>query len=147
MSRASFRFIRSCRGTGKCQKGVLDTHREYYAVFSLFLPASPPSPLMPVSPSRSHLILSELSGHVLFGSLQSVLQVSGPGFGFFHSQLSTLLRLSQLVLQTAALRGDRDKKSSILYWTSLYLIMFFMFRILFTLYYFVFTIKHFVTLF
>lgn len=66
---------------------------------------------LPVLPSLPpHLILSELPGHVLLGPLQCVLQVSGPSFGFFHRQLSTLLRLSQLVLQTATLMEHRDKE-------------------------------------
>lgn len=55
---------------------------------------------------RPHLVLPQLSGHVLLGSLQSILQVSGSGFGFFHSQFSALLRFSQLVLQVGTLRKE-----------------------------------------
>ena len=73
-----------------------------FPICSLSLPV-----LLPLLP---HLILSELPGHVLLGPLQCVLQVSGPSFGFFHRQLSSLLRLSQLVLQTATLTDHRDKE-------------------------------------
>lgn len=65
-----------------------------------------------VNGGRPHLVLPQLPGHVLLGPLQSILQVSGSGFGFFHRQFSTLLRFSQLVLQVGALREEWSERES-----------------------------------
>lgn len=65
--------------------------------------------------SLPHLVLSELPGHVLLGPLQRILQVPGPGFGFFHSQLPTLLCLSQLVFQTATLKVQTSSTQDLIH--------------------------------
>lgn len=49
------------------------------------------------------LVLTDLAGHILFGSLQGVLQVLDTGLGVLDSQLTALLRLGDLGVQVAAL--------------------------------------------
>lgn len=49
------------------------------------------------------LVLAELAGHVLLGSLKCLLQVLNTTFGLLHSHLTTILGLRYLVLQVSAL--------------------------------------------
>lgn len=51
------------------------------------------------------LVLADLAGHVLFGSLQGVFKVSDARFGVLHSQLTALLSLSDLGLKVGTLGG------------------------------------------
>ena len=58
------------------------------------------------------LVLADLAGHVLFGSLQGVFQVSDASLGVLHCQLTALLSLSDLGLQVGTLGGGGGGKVS-----------------------------------
>ena len=53
------------------------------------------------------LVLADLSGHVLLGSLQSFLQFSDAEFSVLHCQLAALLRLRYLSFQVVSLRVNK----------------------------------------
>ena len=99
MSKASFRFIRSWRTTGSSSLFVTTVVGTGCTWLRNVLCA-----LYILQHGYSiYLVLSELAGHVLLGSLQSILQVSAPGLGLLHHQLPTFLCLGQVILQAHTL--------------------------------------------
>ncbi|TNN46791.1 hypothetical protein EYF80_043002 [Liparis tanakae] len=57
------------------------------------------------------LVLADLAGHVLLGSLEGLFQVLDAGLGVLHGQLTTLLSLSNLGFQVAALQVLKVSRS------------------------------------
>lgn len=55
------------------------------------------------------LVLTHLPGHILLSSLKSILQVLDAELSILHSQLTTLLCLSNLGLQTGTLTMKRTR--------------------------------------
>ncbi|KAF3860026.1 hypothetical protein F7725_000281 [Dissostichus mawsoni] len=60
------------------------------------------------------LVLADLAGHVLFGSLQGILKVPDAELGVLHCHLTALLSLSDLGLQVDTLRNSSEEIDLIL---------------------------------
>ena len=56
------------------------------------------------------LVLADLQGHVLLGSLEGCLQVSDAELGVLHRNLTTLLGLCDLGFQTVSLRAEKKRR-------------------------------------